>query len=52
MNKFIVTPKEDKTVTSIKQLSEDETIAEIARIANGDITEIAIANAKELRKAV
>lgn len=44
--------KEDKTVTSIKQLSEDETIAEIARIANGDITEIAIANAKELRKAV
>ena len=44
--------KGDKTVTSIKQLSEDETIAEIARIANGDVTEIAIANAKELRNAV
>ena len=30
----------------------EETIKEIARIANGDITEVAIANARELRKAV
>lgn len=44
--------KENKTVTSIRQLNEEETISEIARIANGDVTEIAIANARELRKAV
>ena len=42
--------KENKTSTSIKLLNEEETISEIARIANGDVTEIAIANAKELRK--
>lgn len=42
--------KENKTSTSIKLLNEEETISEIARIANGDITEIAIANARELRK--
>ena len=42
---------EDKTVTSIKLLNEEETVCEIARIANGDVTEIAIQNAKELRKA-
>ncbi len=42
---------ENKTTTNIRLLNEEETIAEIARIANGDITEIAIANAKELRKA-
>lgn len=46
------TVKESKTVTSVKQLNEEETIAEIARIANGDVTDIAIANARELRKAV
>ena len=43
--------KDDKTITSIKLLNEEETISEIARIANGDITEIAIANARELRRA-
>ena len=43
--------KENKTTTSIKLLNEEETISEIARIANGDVTEIAIANARELRKA-
>ena len=42
----------NKTTTSIKQLNEEETIKEIARIANGNVTDIAIANAKELRKAV
>jgi len=39
-----------KTRTNIKQLNEQETIYEIARIANGEITEVAIENAKELRK--
>lgn len=43
--------KENKTTTSIKLLNEEETISEIARIANGDVTEIAIANARELRRA-
>lgn len=40
-----------KTNTRIKQLNEEETIYEIARIANGEITDVAIQNAKELRKA-
>lgn len=43
--------EEGKTRTNIKQLNEEETIYEIARIANGEITEVAIENAKELRKA-
>ena len=37
------------TQTYVNQLNEDETIREIARIANGEITEISIQNAKELR---
>ena len=41
----------EKTYTSIRQLDESETIEEIARIASGDVTEISIAHAKELRKA-
>ena len=43
--------KENKTYTSIKLLNEDETIEEIARISSGEVTEIAKAHAKELRKA-
>ena len=43
--------KEGKTKTNIKQLNEQETIYEIARISNGEITDVAIQNAKELRKA-
>ncbi len=43
--------KENKTYTAIKQLNEEETIEEIARIASGEVTEIAKAHAKELRKA-
>jgi len=39
-----------KTRTNIKQLNEQETIYEIARISNGEITDVAIENAKELRK--
>jgi len=42
--------EEEKTRTHIKLLNEQETIKEIARIANGEITEIALQNAKELRK--
>lgn len=40
-----------KTKTNIKKLNEQETIYEIARIANGEVTEVAIENAKELRMA-
>jgi DNA repair protein RecN (Recombination protein N) len=43
--------KENKTYTTIKQLNEEETIEEIARIASGEVTKIAKAHAKELRKA-
>lgn len=43
--------KESKTYTNIKQLNEEETIEEIARISSGEITEIAKAHARELRKA-
>lgn len=42
--------KDNKTNTNIKLLNENETIKEIARIASGDITDIAISHAKELRK--
>ncbi len=42
----------EKTRTHIKLLNEQETITEIARIANGEITEIALENARELRKNV
>ena len=44
--------KNGKTRTNIKKLNEEETIFEIARISNGDITDVAIENAKELRKEV
>ena len=44
--------KNGKTRTNIKKLNEEETIFEIARISNGDITDVAIENAKELLKAV
>lgn len=38
------------TNTNIRLLNEDETINEIARIASGEVTEIALNHAKELRK--
>jgi DNA repair protein RecN (Recombination protein N) len=44
--------KNEKTVTNIKLLNEDEVVNEIARIASGDITENAINHARELRMAV
>ena len=42
--------QDNKTNTKIKLLNEDETIQEIARIASGQITDVAISHAKELRK--
>ena len=41
----------EKTYTEIKRLDEEEVVKEIARISSGDITDISIAHAKELRKA-
>ena len=43
--------KEDKTTTNVELLNEKETIKEIARIASGDITEISLKHARELRKS-
>lgn len=42
--------KENRTKTSIKRLTEEETIREIARIASGDINDISLEHAKTLRK--
>ena len=38
-----------KTKTTVKKLTEEETIEEIARISNGELTKIALEHAKELR---
>ena len=41
---------DNKTVTSVKKLNEEETILEIARIiSGGNVTDAAILNAKEIR---
>ena len=49
-NYYISKNVEDKrTITSIKQLNEEETINEIARIASGECSKLAIEHAKELR---
>ena len=41
--------KEDRTVTTLKVLSQDERISEVARIIDGDdFTETAVAHAKEM----
>ena len=40
---------EDKTKTTIKLLNEEEIINEIARISTGNITEISLRHARELR---
>ena len=42
--------KNNKTNTKIKQLDEESLLKEIARIATGEINEISIKHAKELRK--
>lgn len=39
----------EKTKTTVKKLTEQETIEEIARISNGELTKIALEHAKELR---
>ncbi len=38
-----------RTITNIKKLNEEETINEIARIASGECSKVAIEHAKELR---
>ena len=40
------------TKTNIEQLNEEETIREIARIASGEVSNIALEHAKQLRKDV
>lgn len=40
----------EKTKTKVKQLNEEETLKEIARISTGSVSEISINHAKELRK--
>lgn len=42
--------KNEKTETNIRRLSEEETIKEIARISSGNITEIALKHARELKQ--
>ena len=41
--------KEGHTKTNVKKLDEEEVIKEIARISSGEITQIALQHAKELR---
>lgn len=40
-----------KTMTNVELLNEEDTIKEIARIASGDITEISLQHARELRNS-
>ena len=42
--------KDGRTFTNVRKLNEEEIINEVARIANGEITEIARKHALELRK--
>ena len=41
--------QDNKTNTKVKLMKEDETIREVARIASGEITDISLSHAKELR---
>lgn len=41
--------QDNKTNTKVKLMNEDETIREVARIASGEITDISLSHAKELR---
>ena len=51
-NYFISKSSENnKTKTAIKELSEEETIKEIARISSGTVSNAALEHAKELRSA-
>ena len=52
-NYFICKEVENgKTHTKINVLNEDETVKEIARIASGNVTEISLNHARELRKSI
>ena len=46
------TIEDNKTRTKVEKLNEEGTIKEIARIASGDINEVSIQHAKQLRMAV
>ena len=46
---MVVEDEEDDAVS--EELNEDEVINEIARISTGEITEISLNHAKELRKS-
>ena len=41
---------EDKTKTNVELLNEEKSIQEIARIASGKITQVALEHARELKK--
>ena len=45
------TSDNERTFTQVKKLSEDEVINEVARISNGEVTDIARKHAIELRKS-
>ena len=52
-NYFICKEVENgKTHTKINVLNEEETVKEIARIASGNVTEISLNHARELRKSI
>lgn len=44
--------EDNKTKTKVNKLNEEDTIKEIARIASGDVNDISIEHAKQLRKVV
>lgn len=44
--------EDNKTKTKIKRLNEESTIKEIARMVSGDINDISLEHAKQLRKVV
>ena len=46
---FIKKYKIIKQIPKVKLMNEDETIREVARIASGEITDISLSHAKELR---
>ena len=45
------TSEEGRTYTKVRRLNEEEVINEVARISNGEVTDIARKHAIELRKS-
>ena len=48
---YYIVDENEKTKTKVKLLNEDEVLKEIARISSGNITDVSINHAKELRKS-